>query len=282
MGPTVLVPVTRCRDLPRIGPAILEGAIDRWPALDRWTPEFWTARFGDRVVTTDEGTFTVAEIVARALASTEAAPAPYLRSEPLDDFAGLAADVEPYPAVSAPNWYRSALIRLWNPFAAAGSATLGRYELFIGGRGRSFPYVHFDAPGTHTFIHQVQGRKRFLLFAPDQAERLYAGDGATFHLSPIRDPEHVAAGEFPRFAGAEAMVAEIGPGDTLFIPSGWWHHARMDSFSVTVAIDVLNHSSWPGVIAFMTRMRRHGAVSPAAMAWLRVIGLCHGAWRTHP
>jgi hypothetical protein len=260
------------------GPAILDGIIDGWRALDRWTPEFWTSRFGGRVVTTDDGRFTVAEIIERAVVSTDESPSPYLRSEALDDFEGLRADVEPYPAVCVPNWYRGAPFRLWNPFAAAGNAMLGRYELFIGGRGRAFPYVHFDAPGTDTFIHQVRGRKRFLLFAPEQADRLYAGGGAAFHLSAIRDPEHVSLDEFPRFEGIDALVAEVGPGDTLFIPSGWWHFARMESFSVTVAVDVLNRRSWPSVIAFMSRKRQHGAVSRGAMAWLRLIGLAHGVW----
>jgi hypothetical protein len=46
------------------------------------------------------------------------------------------------------------------------------------------------------------------------------------------DPEHVALDECPRFEGAHAMVAELGPGDTLFIPGGWWHFARMESFLV--------------------------------------------------
>jgi histone arginine demethylase JMJD6 len=270
--------VPRRRGRPDNTPVILEGVIDRWPALHRWTPDFWTARFGGRVVSTDEGRFAVADIVERAVASTDESPSPYLRSEALDDFEGLQADVEPYPDVCAPNWYRGAPFRLWNPFAGAGNVMRGRYELFIGGRGRAFPYVHFDAPGTDTFIHQVQGRKRFLLFSPEQADRLYAGGGAEFHLSAIRDPEHVSLDRFPKFGGAQATVAELGPGDTLFIPGGWWHFARMESFSVTVAVDVLNRRSWPHVIAFMSRKRRHGAVSRRAMVWLRVIGLAHGVW----
>jgi hypothetical protein len=88
----------------------------------------------------------------------------------------------------------------------------------------------------------------------------------------------VSLDEFPRFAGIEAMVAELGPGDTLLIPGGWWHFATMESFSVTVAVDVLNRRSWPNVVAFMSRKRRHGAVSRGAMVWLRLIGLIHGVW----
>lgn len=229
-------------------------------------------------MSTDDGEVSVAALVDAALASTEAAPAPYLRSEPLDDFPGLAGDMRPEPALCRPNWYRGALFRLWNPFAAIGNATRGGYELFIGGAGRAFPYVHYDAPGTHTFIHQIQGRKRLLLFPPDQSDALYPDSGAQFHLSRIADVEHVSLAEFPRFAAATPWVADLGPGDTLFLPAGWWHFARMQSFSVSVAVDVLNETSWSSVCEFMARKRRHGAASPLAAAWLRVIGLRHGRW----
>lgn len=259
-------------------PAIIEGLIDRWPALHRWTPDFWRSRFGTRLVSTDEGELSMAALVDAALASTEVSPAPYLRSELLDDFEGLAPDVQPSPALCEPNWYRGALFRVWNPFARIGNETRGRYELFIGGAGRAFPYVHYDAPGTHTFIHQLQGRKRLLLFAPDQSDALYPESAAQFHLSRIADVEHVPAAEFPQFASATPWVAELGPGDTLFLPAGWWHFARMQSFSVSIAVDVLNETSWASVRDFMARKRRHGAASPLAAAWLRVIGLRHGQW----
>jgi len=42
---------------------------------------------------------------------------------------------------------------------------------------------------------------------------------------------------FPRFAGAleRARVAELGPGDAIFIPSMWWHHVQgLDAFTVLV------------------------------------------------
>jgi len=37
----------------------------------------------------------------------------------------------------------------------------------------------------------------------------------------------------------------IGPGETLFIPNGWWHTARSLSFTISVAFDLLGASNWP-------------------------------------
>lgn len=267
-------------ETPRV-PVVVEGLIDRWQALHAWTPEFWRHRFGPRIVSTDEGEMTVGEMVDLAVRSTDAAPAPYLRSERLDDWPGLVWDVEPRPALCEPNWYRDRAFRVWNPFAAIGNDLAGRYELFIGGQGRAFPYVHFDAPGTHTFIYQLQGIKRFLLFSPDQTRWLYACRGSQFHISEIADADRVSVDDFPLFANARPVVAELGPGDTLFIPCGWWHFARMRSFSVSVAMDVLNRSSWDHAVAFARRkLATAGAPTRAAsLGYLRLIGMTRGVWR---
>jgi hypothetical protein len=47
-------------------PVVLEGLINQWPALQRWTPEFWTSRFGARVVSTDEGDLALAALIDAA------------------------------------------------------------------------------------------------------------------------------------------------------------------------------------------------------------------------
>lgn len=261
-------------------PVVVEGLIDRWHALEAWTPEFWRTRFGSRIVGTDEGEMSVGELIDLAVRSTDATPAPYLRSERLDDWPGLVGDVEPTPALCEPNWYRDRAFKAWNPFAALGNDLAGSYELFIGGQGRAFPYVHFDSPGTHTFIHQLRGIKRFLLFSPDQAQWLYAREGSEFHISAITDADRVSMDDFPLFANASPVMVELGPGDTLFIPCGWWHFARMRSFSVSVAMDVLNRSSWAHAVAFTRRKSAHASAPAraASLVYLRLVGITHGVW----
>jgi hypothetical protein len=84
----------------------------------------------------------------------------------------------------------------------------------------------------------VAGRRRFTLFPPEQAPNLYIGP---FELTPngapvsLADPEAPDFDRFPRFAAAleQAEVAELGPGDAIFIPYMWWHHVRsLDAFSM--------------------------------------------------
>lgn len=77
----------------------------------------------------------------------------------------------------------------------------------------------------------VAGRRRFTLFPPDQFANLYLGPidntpaGRAVSLVDFHRPDFAA---HPRFAAAldNAQVAELEPGDALFIPSMWWHHVE--------------------------------------------------------
>ena len=39
---------------------------------------------------------------------------------------------------------------------------------------------------------------------------------------------------FPRSRGIEAVTARLSPGETIFIPHGWWHHVRTARGSVSI------------------------------------------------
>ena len=146
-------------------PAILLDAISTWPALNKWGPEFWKRTYGERSVVVDGKNHRLKEIVELALNSNPERPAPYYRNIKVrNEYPELMADISPYPPHCGPNWFHSL------PFFPIRDRIVGgggHYELFIGGAGRSFPFLHFDSPGAHTFIHQIVGRKKFILFAPE-------------------------------------------------------------------------------------------------------------------
>ena len=49
--------------------------------------------------------------------------------------------------------------------------------------------------------------------------------------------------EFPLFDRAQGVRFELHPGETLFVPAGWWHTARILNPSVTVSINGLNRAN---------------------------------------
>ena len=42
--------------------------------------------------------------------------------------------------------------------------------------------------------------------------------------------------DFPDFADKTAWIAELGPGDVLYLPLHWWHHVRSLSVSFSVSL----------------------------------------------
>jgi hypothetical protein len=78
----------------------------------------------------------------------------------------------------------------------------------------------------HNLACVLAGRRRFLLFPPDQVANLYVGPLDNPPPLSLVDPEAPDLSRFPRFADAlaTARVAFLDPGDALFIPRLWWHH----------------------------------------------------------
>ena len=98
--------------------------------------------------------------------------------------------------------------------------------------------AHFDLPDNLACV--VAGRRRFTLFPPDEVANLYVGPldltpaGQAISLVDMRQPD---LARHPRFAQAQrrAQVAELAPGDAVFIPSLWWHQVEaLDPFNMLV------------------------------------------------
>jgi hypothetical protein len=101
------------------------------------------------------------------------------------------------------------------------------HSLWIGNRSRVS--AHWDLP--RNLICVIGGARRYVLFPPEQIGNLYPGPvdvtpaGQPISLVDFHAPDYA---RFPKFAEAlrHAEVAEVGPGDVLYLPSLWWHHAE--------------------------------------------------------
>jgi hypothetical protein len=99
-----------------------------------------------------------------------------------------------------------------------------RAKVWMGKAGTVTP-LHRDVP--HNLHVHLTGRKRWLLVAPDHSSRLYSRGLRSGMPNFARvDPEAPDYDRYPRLRDVTAHAATLESGETLFIPSCWWHHTR--------------------------------------------------------
>src|SRR5579864_8806504 len=220
-------------------PVIITDALTPWRAVYTWTPEFFAEKFATVPVTVDGKSYSMTEFIERVVSSSPESPAPYLRNEVIDQFLPeLLADIQPLPAYFSPNW-------LEGPFSRPLRSRLhgGSPELYIGGRGGKFPFLHFDSYHTHAFLCQVYGTKEYTAYTADQTPFLYVRPNQ-YNASQVADLENPDLVKFPLFAKAIPIRFRLEAGETLFVPGGRWHTAKMLTPSITVSVNRANASNW--------------------------------------
>lgn len=111
--------------------------------------------------------------------------------------------------------------------------------MFFGGEG-SITRNHVDIDMSHVFITQFQGTKKIWLFPWEQSDLLYKLPYNFHSITNIKEPDYH---EFPGLKYVDGYEAVINPGETLYIPSGWWHYIQYETEGYSVSIRALP-SSW--------------------------------------
>ncbi|MGH1516186.1 cupin-like domain-containing protein [Chryseobacterium sp. JK1] len=111
--------------------------------------------------------------------------------------------------------------------------------MFFGGEG-SITRNHIDIDMSHVFITQFQGVKRIWLFPWEQSDLLYKLPYNFHSITNVKEPDYE---EFPGLKYVNGYEAIIKPGETLYIPSGWWHYIQYETEGYSVSIRALP-SSW--------------------------------------
>ena len=200
---------------PRL-PVLVSGALDEWPALRRWNLEHIGRAIGSRRISP-----VIAHLGRWAVDIREG-----MRTEEMDFPAYRAeienGDVRHYLRLPLEGPFGDLLADEYETPIYCRKRIFMKKNLWVGSAGASSG-LHYDM--MHNVVAQIAGRRRVVLFAPEEAHRLYAYPVRTlaWHHSPIR-VEAPDLERFPAFAGARRIEVEIGPGEMLFIPKGWWHH----------------------------------------------------------
>lgn len=103
-----------------------------------------------------------------------------------------------------------------------------KYPMLFTGGATSITHMHFDIDLSHILHTQFVGRKRVLMFPHDEQHKLYR---KPFEVLSLADFSHYYEGNgtpdynsFPALKLAQGYDFILEHGDTLFMPSGYWHH----------------------------------------------------------
>lgn len=102
--------------------------------------------------------------------------------------------------------------------------------LFVGGAG-SIAHMHYDIDLSHIFHTQFIGRKRVLLLSNDQSELIYRMPLTVESAASFVDwDKGLDEAKFPGLKHARGYETILEHGETMFMPTGYWHHMQyMDS-----------------------------------------------------
>lgn len=117
--------------------------------------------------------------------------------------------------------------------------------MFFGGEG-SATRNHIDIYMSHVFITQFHGIKKIWLFPWEQSDLMYKLPYNFHSLPNIKDPDYRA---YPALLYLQGYEAVLHPGETLYIPSGWWHYIQYETGGYSVSVRALPSSlleKWRG------------------------------------
>ncbi|MCX8072307.1 MAG: cupin-like domain-containing protein [Candidatus Binatia bacterium] len=206
-------------------PVVLRGLTVDWSPPAFWTFDSLAERYGDALV--------VAALLSGGTLKEDPRSGVIFERILLRDFMSNVATRRESHYVMAPVWnFPVELKRHYRIPVYCQSAPYLRAKLWLG-RAHTVTPLHWDVP--HNLIVQLVGRKRWLLFPRSAWLALYPRGllSGMANFSRV-DPEQPDLRRFPRFRSVQAFEAIVEPGETLFIPRGWWHHTRLLNDAVSL------------------------------------------------
>jgi hypothetical protein len=122
--------------------------------------------------------------------------------------------------------------------------------VFFGGEG-SITNLHYDMDCSNVFLTQFQTRKQVILFSPEESRRLYHHPFTVMSKVNPLDPDYE---KFPALKGATGFETILHHGETIFIPSLWWHYIRYVDGGFSLALRA-NNSIFTAVRGGMNLVR---------------------------
>jgi len=197
-------------------PVIICDMAAAWPALKKWTPDFFKANYGHKQVKVYDASFVEAGdkymTQTQKLSLADYIEQVMTRTQDLRMFLynikteipEIAEDVQ-------------------EPSLVSGISKNFLF-MFFGCKG-SVTQMHFDIDMAHVFHTAIWGRKTVTLFPYKEGRNLYRNPFTCRSYTNVNEPDFQ---KYPRLENAKGYQFKLEAGETLFIPSGYWHHIVYD------------------------------------------------------
>jgi len=218
-------------------PVILKKGIDHWPALHKWSPQYFASKFGHHLVEVQ---------MNRNLDEQFERHSPLLKQKmKMSEFVSKVMSVDAsndfyMTANNATNSHQM-LQELFLDIGAFadGYSNLAlkdeRSFLWFGPKG-TFTPLHHDL--TNNMLVQIYGRKKVTLIPALQVPHLY-NDHWVF--SELSSANKIDFEKYPLAKSITPVECILNAGEALFIPIGWWH--SVESLDISISISFTNFNA---------------------------------------
>ncbi len=203
-------------------PVILKDLMKDWPAKDKWSLDFFKNTYGNLEVP-----------VYTSMSSQSGSQ--YMKPQTTITFKSYIESIE-----KGKSDYRLFLLNLMKQIPQLSkdyrtpNLMNGFYNefpfLFFGSTGSKVA-LHYDIDLSHIFLSQFHGIKRFILFPPSMSKRLYQHPFTVASYVDLNSPDY---SKYPALRGVQGYEAYLEPGETIFMPSGFWHYIEYTETSFSM------------------------------------------------
>ncbi|XP_066496882.1 bifunctional peptidase and arginyl-hydroxylase JMJD5 [Tiliqua scincoides] len=207
-------------------PLVLQGLVDHWPCMSKWSVDYIRQVAGSRTVPVELGSRYTDQEWSQTLMTVEEFISRYIENE---NQVGYLAQHQLFDQIP----------ELKQDIGVPDYCSLGKMDedeitvnAWFGPAGTISP-LHHDPQ--QNFLVQVMGQKYLRLYSPQHSEKLYPHEGHLLHNTSQVDVEEPDLARFPAFEEAPFQDCILSPSEVLFIPAKHWHYVRAleTSFSIS-------------------------------------------------
>lgn len=211
-------------------PLVIEDLAKSWPALDKWTPEFFKAQHGDKQVKVYDESFVAAG--ENYMSSMKLMPL----KDYIDQVMTTSQDLRMF-LYNIKSEIPELVDDIVFPSLVDGISKSFVF-MFFGCKG-SVTQMHFDIDMSHVFHTAMYGKKTVYLFPYEQGKDLHRYPFTCRSYVNVENPDYE---RFPGLKNLKGFKVEIEAGDTLYIPAGYWHHFVYDEAGYAVSLRCANQT----------------------------------------